>query len=174
MDGNSVAKRREVKVLYPTNSKDPDTITEGIWVLPIVGNENEGTGIILNDSVSGEDRFHLGDLATWISASPMTQKAEIVASKHLPWRTLREFLAHDGIALAEAYHADHKTLRKGRAKTMHVFRCELCGEPGIGRVMPNDVWHAVIPPEHQSKSLCDSCINRFEQTSREKGLGLQS
>ncbi len=158
----------EVKVLYPADPSNPNTITEGIWVLPIVGDENEGTGIILNNSVSGEERFCLGDLATWVSASPATQRAEIVASKHLAWRTHREFLAHDGVALARAYHSENEARRKEHVKTTEIYRCELCGAPGIGRLLPNDVWRAVIPAEHQSKVLCDSCIDRFERVFRER------
>ncbi len=171
MHGSPDWRERTRKVLYPADPDDADTLTEGIWVLPLVGDENEGTGIILNTSVSGETRFQTGDLATWISANPATQKAEIVSSMRTDWdlaEPLEAFLARAGIALAQAYHAENESRRKERVKTMAILRCELCGEPGIGRLLPDEVWHAIIPAEHQSKALCDSCINRFELASRER------
>ena len=160
-------RQRLVKVLYPADPDEAETRTEAIWVLPIVGDENEGTGIILNDSVSGKARFQVGDIATWISASPATQKAEIVASRRTPFRTDGEFLSRERTQLAQGFHAENEALRMRRVKTMAVLCCEVCGNPGVGRLLPDEVWRAIIPAEHQSKVLCDSCIDRFEKAARE-------
>src|SRR2546427_10391119 len=122
-------RQRLVKVLYPADPDEAETRTEAIWVLPIVGDENEGTGIILNGSLSGNARFQVGHLASWISASPATQKAEIVASRHTSFRTDDEFLSREGIHLAQVFHAENEALRMRCVETMVILRCEVCGKP---------------------------------------------
>ena len=152
---------KQAKVLFPADPTDLTTVIEAIWVLPLVGDENEGTGVVLNTSVSGEDHFRVGDLATWISPSPQTQKAEIVASFRPPWKSASEASEEEYLAFATQFHNRHRDLRRTKAKTIEVVRCERCGKPGIGRLLPDEQWRKVIPPPFQKKNLCNACIDEF-------------
>ena len=150
-----------VNVLFPADWDDLSIAgeKEGIFVLPLVGDDNEGTGIALNTGIEVPVKW--GDIVTWISPSPETQKATIVARGPLLDKSFDEKSLTELRKVAQKSHKHYEYARKEGVTRMEILECDICATPGMGPMVPNEVWKEKIPKHLQKKVLCEGCMRDY-------------